>query len=44
MSTVANLLESKGHSVLTVRPGLPVLEAVIQMANHSTENYSGGSM
>ena len=35
MSTVANLLESKGHRVLTVRPGLPVLEAVIQMAGHS---------
>lgn len=35
MSTVSNLLDSKGHDVLTILPDLPVFEALIQMTNYS---------
>jgi CBS domain-containing protein len=35
MSTVANLLDSKGHDVLTVHPGLPVRDTLAQMAELS---------
>jgi CBS domain-containing protein len=35
MSTVSKLLDSKGHDVLTVHPGLPVREAVAEMAERS---------
>jgi len=35
MSTVSNLIDSKGHDVLTVHPGLPVHEAIAEMAERS---------
>jgi CBS domain-containing protein len=35
MSTVATLLKSKGHDVLTVTPSLPVREAVAEMAQQA---------
>jgi len=35
MSTVSNLLDSKGYDVLTVKPEQPVFEAVEQMAKRS---------
>ncbi|MDF7798808.1 CBS domain-containing protein [Pontiellaceae bacterium B1224] len=35
MSTVATLLNSKGHEVLTVEPGLPVHKALEKMAERA---------
>jgi len=35
MSTVSKLLDSKGHDVLAVHPGLPVHEAIAEMAERS---------
>ncbi len=35
MSTVSNLLDSKGRDVLTVHPGLPVRDTLVQMTELS---------